>query len=97
VQYDIGHGFWKAALPFRFEDLVQRAIGSDLVYADTLGYRLEPTLGWGGAATVPENSEWGLDDTAYQANMKRHGGLREALIRSEDPPGAGELSDQSRL
>jgi hypothetical protein len=66
--YDRDHGFWKDGLPFGFEEFVRRAPNSRLI-TDSTGFAELASVGWGGAATRPADSEWGLDHPDYLANM----------------------------
>lgn len=77
--YDRTHEYWMDGLPFRFEDLIAQAPNSTKDGADTLGYiRTEPG-NWGGAAEIPAESEWGLDNPEYKANMERIAALAADL------------------
>jgi len=69
VKYDIAHDYWKSGLPYGFEKLVQQAPNSTNYMNDSTGYFFQATGNWGGAPIQPIESEWGLDDPEYKANM----------------------------
>jgi uncharacterized protein (TIGR02171 family) len=71
IVYDRSHGFWNDGLPFGFETLVARAPNPNHFITDTTGYALLGSVGWGGEAFTPLDSEWGLDNANYKANIAR--------------------------
>jgi uncharacterized protein (TIGR02171 family) len=71
VKYDRSRGFWKAGLPPRFEDLIKQSATSNWWDQDSLGFHFEEAHGWGGELIKPLDSDWGLDNPEYLANMKR--------------------------
>jgi hypothetical protein len=78
MTYDRNHDFWKDGLPFGFEEWVHRAPNPHVI-TDSTGYQQLVGKGWGGPATKPENSEWGLDDANFRSNMARLEGLARMI------------------